>query len=334
MSTADLVHQSVIEKFDHLIRLCELLQADDASIQDLYASYTLGTVSILARTDDSSIQREQALAIYRGITQYITNSNVVSNMDIAFRGLSLRYKLQRRKSKEVENLLDAYASVSIQTAITSVDFTTCECGGVMGVESDISSLVCKRCGLIQKLHGVVFDSAMSRTHTNYDSTKHGKAWMDKIQAREDTDVTEVAAAVLECARNDRIIATNLSCELIRIYLKRVKMTKYNDHVPAIRKHITGISPPQFTESEQKKINMYFDRAIHIFNKLKSGEKPNAPYHPYFLYKIIEQVVTTDKRAEILSCIHLQSPVTLCRHDLLWKLICAEIPEFKYMPTVK
>jgi hypothetical protein len=342
MSTADLVHQCVTQKFDCLIAICDQLSLGIVDrVQEQAADYALGTVSILIR-DDS--QREQAAATYNALLQYIVTHNIVACLDILFAEITLCYKLRKpRLSNEVirsvEREVETFNTTTLQCAIDSVDYLSCPCGGEFVVESEISSLVCKKCGVMRKLHGTIFDDkqiAGSTTckHATYDSTKHGKAWMDKIQAREDTDVTAVADAVKECARNDRVNVDHISCELIRSYLKRIKMTKFNDHVPAIRRCITGVAPPQFTDAEQKKINGYFDRAIRIFNKIKSGDRPNSPYHPYFLYKIIDQVITVEKRDAILACIHLQSAATLCKHDAIWRLICAEIPEFRYVPTVR
>ena len=72
------------------------------------------------------------------------------------------------------------------------------------------------------------------------------------------------------------------------------------------------------------------------SKIKPQKKTNCPYHPYFIYKIIEQIINKDsdkiKKAQILSCIHLQSRETLIQNDLIWGPICSRIPEFKYFPT--
>ena len=128
----------------------------------------------------------------------------------------------------------------------------------------------------------------------------------------------------------------LTCEMIRTYLKELHLTIYNDHVPLIRKEITKNEPAQLTDHELKLIYVYFGRVIQIFNKIKTTNKPNCPYHPYFIYKIIEQLLNKQefqsRKKEILSNIHLQSRETLIDNDLLWSLIVVHIPEFTYCPT--
>jgi hypothetical protein len=123
---------------------------------------------------------------------------------------------------------------------------------------------------------------------------------------------------------------------IRRYLRQTHNSKYNEHVPLIRKLITGFTPPQLSEYEMQLIHIYFDKVIRVFDEIKPKNKTNCPYHPYFIYKIIEQIITkkTDKvrKAKILACIHLQSRETLICNDLIWGPICDRISEFEYIPT--
>ena len=84
------------------------------------------------------------------------------------------------------------------------------------------------------------------------------------------------------------------------------------------------------------IHLYFDKVIRIFDEIKPPGKTNCPYHPYFIYKIIDQIIKSDddkiRKSQILSCIHLQSRETLVQNDLLFDIICKRIPEFTYKPT--
>ena len=82
----------------------------------------------------------------------------------------------------------------------------------------------------------------------------------------------------------------------------------------------------------------------IYNRIKPDNKPNCPYHPYFIYKIIEQLLKdpSDQRrcSEILQSIHLQSRDTLIDNDNIWKPICESLSSdclgdrtwFQYKPT--
>jgi hypothetical protein len=128
----------------------------------------------------------------------------------------------------------------------------------------------------------------------------------------------------------------INCEVVRSYLKQLKVTHYNNHIPLIRKIITGQEPPQFTDHELRLLYMYFSKVIQIFNQIKGTTKSNCPYHPYFIYKIVEQLLKEprdkSRKREILSCIHLQSRETLIENDKTWFLICDHIPQFTKLAT--
>ena len=125
-------------------------------------------------------------------------------------------------------------------------------------------------------------------------------------------------------------------------MRKTNNTKYNEHIPLIIRIITGIIPPQLTGEEYSLTLKYFNRVVNIFAQVKPKYKSNCPYHPYFFYKVLEQkcILQEDnkeqieKKRKILSCIHIQSDSTLKKRDIIWKIICEEIDEFKYEPTDK
>ena len=142
--------------------------------------------------------------------------------------------------------------------------------------------------------------------------------------------------IKRCIRRDSIFLENLTYEMIRKYLKELKITSYNNHIALIHKLITGVNPIQFTERELKLIFMYFSKAIQIFNGIKSKFKSNYPYYPFFIYKIIEHILSAprfaQRKSQILSCIHLLGYETLINKDQVWFMIIEQIPEFKAVPT--
>ena len=93
----------------------------------------------------------------------------------------------------------------------------------------------------------------------------------------------------------------------------------------IKKVITEKEPSILTEHECRRVYIIFSRVVQIYNRIKPDNKPNCPYHPYFIYKIIEQLlkdpIDAQRRTEILQSIHLQSRDTLIDNDNIWKPIC-------------
>lgn len=118
-----------------------------------------------------------------------------------------------------------------------------------------------------------------------------------------------------------------------MYLKELNSTDYNDHIPLIRKIITDKSPPPLKEKEIRKLYNYFNKAVDAFDIVKLPTQSNTPYYPYFIYKIIDQILENGlRKIKILECIHLQSRETLISNDKTWKKICKVVEELNYKPT--
>lgn len=250
--------------------------------------------------------------------------------------------------KEFMKLCKLYEETPVRYEMQLISHELCEnCKCKMNIISTTSEIQCPKCGLIKELHGISFDDDQAYNqenqrskHGSYDPTKHCRFWIKRIQAREYIEIEEsVLEQIKKCIERDKITCKRkISCDKIREYLRETKNSHYNEYVPLIRKILTGISPPQFTDTELQLINNYFSKVIHIFEETKPSKKINCPYHPYFIYKIIEQIIHPPcgghdhRKQEILSCIHLQSRDTLIENDRIWKPICRKIPEFKYIPT--
>lgn len=375
MTTIDNLHLGIIAKLEILINVCQQIIAVEnikacvklaveklhAQLNNEFNSYSLGGIDILLSyymLRNSAATDAQLTDVFNKFHSYVILNNVIGNLETAHsqvkKLLSKVTVADKKTQQAITHQLDEYMLIAFDQTITIVQYEKCAvCHQNMTTDANTSQLICNKCGHIETLYGTVFDDDQfffqegQRTkHGSYDSTKHGKAWIDKIQALEQIDVTEVTTEIKRRIANDKILKHNLTCSMIRNYLKEMKCTRYNEHVSLIRKQVTGIAPPELTEQELKKIHTYFDRVIHIFNRNKAEDKPNSPYHPYFLYKIIDcvldagglsdsaRVAAETRKREILSCIHLQSSSTLRANDIKWKQICQEIPEFTYTPTMR
>lgn len=243
-----------------------------------------------------------------------------------------------------DELFKKYENAIINESFLNTKSDICsKCQIPYNIEEKYAEYICKNCGMSEKMSGVVFQDDQffyqegHRTkHGKYDPVKHAKCWLDRIQAREITNIPkELLNSIKSYIKKEQIYLSKITCDSIRGYLKRLKKTEYNNHVPLILKLITGIEPAQLTDHEIHLINMYFGIVIQIYSNIKSD--PNCPYHPFFIYKIIEQILQNPKdehrKNSILSCIHLQSRSTLIENDKLWFSICDRIPKFTKIPTM-
>jgi hypothetical protein len=336
---------------------CKIIQ----NIQELKEEYEMGSINILSnyfliagqcrQTENEELKNallKKKDFYFNKYQVFIRKENFISKLD-RIMNLIKRYIQNTDFSKEflqeIYTFIKQFNNSTVDKNIKEVVYETCTCLTKMDIDPISSILICKKCGMTKKLYGTVFEDDQfyyqegQRTkHGTYDPSKHCRFWVERIQARETTEINEtVLQNIKNCIIRDKIKnKSQVTCNQIRKYLRQTHNSKYNEHVPLIRKLITGISPPQLTDYEMQLIHIYFDKVIHIFDEIKPPQKTNCPYHPYFIYKIIEQIINKDsdkiKKAQILSCIHLQSRETLIQNDLIWGPICSRIPEFKYFPT--
>lgn len=272
---------------------------------------------------------------YDEFTKKITSSGICNDVNNVQR---FCMRVSRLANCDVATRLSSINSHYSIAQVQSTNMFKCsQCKGPY--EMHDTEMVCSLCGYAEKMYTEIYEEEsvfvrdVPKSHTKYDPIKHCKFWIERIQAL----VNDVRADDLESIRdtlaNNRIYKNNVSCEIIRFYLKELKLTKYNNNIPQIRKLIYGITPPPLTESELNLLYVNFVLVKTIFNEIKPVEKSNCSYHPYFIYKIIEQILPNNERRRlILECIHLQSQETLIENDLLWFRICDYIPAFTKIPT--
>jgi len=283
---------------------------------------------------------------------FIRKQNFISKLDRLYNIFKNKIQILLQKNNIciknnvdiIKNIFHTYENNIINKTISRVKYDICpNCSINMNVLSSQSELICKNCGFTETLYGTVFEDEQffyqegQRTkHGSYDPSKHCRFWVDRIQARE---TTEIPKKVIDDIKKSLKVSIgnidDITCRLIRKFLRRTQNSKYNEHIPLIRKIITGITPPQLTDEELQLINIYFDKVIKIYEDIKPSNTINCFYHPYFIYKIIEHLLKNGSKmrlAKILQCIHLQSRETLIKNDKIWKKICEHITEIEYVPT--
>lgn len=246
--------------------------------------------------------------------------------------------------KKIFQLINQYKKTQLIYNIEVIEYDLCSCGNKMIIQSNTSELLCTNCGSIHTLIGSVFENSQfyqqegnRYMHGTYDPNRHCKFWIERIQAKENTIIDDSAINKIKlCIKKDKIEnLKNISIDQFRLYLKQTKLSKLNDHIPLIKKIITGYIPPQLTHKELHLLFNYFDKATKIYNQIKPKEKSNSLYYPFLIWKILDLIIDDkQKKKELLSCIHLQSYETLIDNDKIWSQICKHNDKFIYRPTDK
>ena len=280
---------------------------------------------------------------YDKFIKFINTNNTIGVIKYIFRTICERLSRVYGTTDEIDALFETYNTCNVEVDIPATQTGNCQlCHIPYTIHSKTSEYICSSCGCIEKIHGIYFEDEQTQDtsrmkHGKYEPSKHCRFWVDRIQAKENVEIPQkIIDAIVECINRDEIRLEQLTCELVRSYLKELHLTTYNNHVSLIRKQITQKEPTQLTDTELKLIYVHFNKIIQIFNKIKPDNKLICSYHPYFIYKIIEQILKhrsqMKRKKEILSCIHLQSRDTLIENDNMWYKICEYIKDFTYIPT--
>lgn len=250
---------------------------------------------------------------------------------------------------EIQRLFDIYP-VGSQSLIEQSNYNKCLlCDSGMVVNTIKSELKCDECGAIKELVGTVFEDYNNdvgqKVKSGHNPNRHFQYWWTHILAHEpeerlgdkdDPDNT-CGEKLLSDMRN--IIARDptktlqlLNVNDVRSMLRELKKTDMNKSVALILKKLTGVGPPNIPEAMAIRAENLFSKVIEVRKNIATKNKSNRNYYPYYIYKILDQILEDEEHRRILYYIYIQSKETVLADDAEWEDICAELGEIKYVPT--
>lgn len=288
--------------------------------------------------------RHKKRKVYEAYKAYVRGCNINDFLNLFMRDLYHFNEIYSKNEEFTKNYIK-YTKIHFSLGKDNeVIYDVCDCGSKMIVQSSTSELLCFKCGYTVNLIGsVIEDSQLFAqegnrvSHGSYDPARHCKFWIERIQAKENTIIPQESIDKIKKSIQrdypDCINYKNITVKQFRSYLKQNNLSKLNDHIPLIKKIITGHVPPQLNFKEHQLLFIYFDKAARTYDKIKPVNKKNSLYYPFLIYKILELIIDSkDKKEKLLNCIHLQSYETLIDNDRIWFDICNQNDCFKYMAT--
>lgn len=372
-----LVKTKSLYEIAHIIQNCNISSVNNkicgfiTAIQEISNDYEMGSVKIISdyfqeieeftqKVSDKDAHVSKLKKYFNDYQIFIKKENFIGKIERYYNTIkNLVNALTKEKNKailkyisEIKDKFLLYESFTLTENSNKISYNKCpKCEQGMKIISNTSEIICEACGITENLYGTVFEDDQfyfqegNRSKTgSYLPGKHCRFWIERIQARESKEIPEsVLNKIRNCIKQNKIRNVDeISCKEIRKYLSQTHNSPYNEHVPLIRKLITGKSPEPLLEEEVQLITIYFDKVIRVYEEIKPDNKTNVPYHPYLIYKIIEHILYKKSPMEFqkskkriintLNCIHLQSRETLINNDNTWSEICDNIEEITYRPT--
>lgn len=307
-------------------------------------NYTTGVINILTKYYDKKHTIREKYILSKQYIDFISEEVFLSKINECI--LYIRSLLEVIQCEDVKlyinTQLNKLLSSKINIRLDINKYDICEyCKIKMDIFSQSSDMKCIKCGNVKILYGSVFQDdqfynqeGKRSKHGKYDPSRHCRFWVQRIQANNITEIPKVAIdSIIRCIERDNRIGKFITCNKIRTYLKETKKTEFNNHIPLIRKIITGYVPPQLSEKELRELYNLFDKCVNVYEKVKPAYKSNTIYYPFIIYKILDNIIKNGiRKRRILECIHLQSRDTLIHNDKLWKQVCSNVHNIIYTPT--
>lgn len=215
-------------------------------------------------------------------------------------------------------------------------WTLCEeCGNEMIMCLNEANLTCSKCGhqefiLVDSDKPSYKDPPREVCYYAYKKINHFNEWLAQFQAKESTEIpADIYDAILYQLKRERI--TNMSAlkpTKLREILRKMKCSKYYEHIPHIINRLNGQNAPFMSREDEEKLR-------HMFREIQPSFKKNCPKgrrnflsYGYVLYKFCELL----EMDEYLACFPLlKNRDKLYLQDKTWEKICHEM-KWQYLRT--
>lgn len=239
--------------------------------------------------------------------------------------------------KETRALLEAFDNRGDQQSASRRDeaagnANVCpRCGGRFGVDRREARRVCVGCGFTEMdedawIQNVSYNDEISLGRTSsyaYKKINHFAEWLASVQAKEKTTIPdEVLDALRAEYKKIRVSkASDITPAKTKEFLKKLKMTKYYEHVHYITELLSGIPPVSIPPPLEDKLKAMFHEIQRPWEKTKPANRSNFFSYSYVLHKFCE-LLGEDEYLPLFPL--LKSSQKLYQQDQMWKAVCAEL----------
>ena len=248
-----------------------------------------------------------------------------------------------KKSLQRNQLLNEYLQLEdpgmVRNTIDDYEdgWTVCDkCNSEMIICLNEANITCSKCGhqealLVDTDKPSYKDPPREACYYAYKKINHFNEWLAQFQAKESTEIPEeVYDAILFQLKREQI--TNMGTlkpTKLREILRKMKCSKYYEHIPHIINRLNGQNAPFMSREDEEKLR-------HMFREIQPSFKNHCPKgrrnflsYSYVLYKFCELL----EMDEYLACFPLlKNRDKLYLQDKTWELICKDM-RWGYVRTV-
>lgn len=208
-------------------------------------------------------------------------------------------------------------------------WTNCEsCGNEMIMCLNEANLTCSKCGhqefiLVDSDKPSYKDPPREVCYYAYKKINHFNEWLAQFQAKESTEIpADIYDEILLQLKKERITNMgSLKPTKLREILRKMKCSKYYEHIPHIINRLNGQNAPFMSREDEEKLRHMFREIQPSFKKHCPKGRRNFLSYGYVLYKFCELL----EMDEYLACFPLlKNRDKLYLQDKTWQKICDEM----------
>ena len=248
----------------------------------------------------------------------------------------------QKKGHQRNQLLNDYLQlenpVMARNSVEEYDdpWTICDlCGNEMIMCLNEANLTCSTCGhqefiLVDSDKPSYKDPPREVCYYAYKKINHFNEWLAQFQAKESTEIPgEIYDAILVQLKKERITnMASLKPSKLREILRKMKASKYYEHIPHIINRLNGQNAPCMSREDEEKLRHMFREIQPSFKKHCPKGRRNFLSYGYVLYKMCELL----EMDEYLPCFPLlKNRDKLYLQDKTWEKICSEMG-WQYIST--
>lgn len=160
---------------------------------------------------------------------------------------------------------------------------------------------------------------------------HFNEWLSQVQGRDHHSVPEraIGAVMLELKKHGVANAVDVTPSQVRTILKKIKLSKYYEHVPYILSRIRGVPPDRMPPHLEESLRQMFRRIQIPFITHSPSSRKNFLSYGYVLHKFV-QLLGEERYMSKANL--LKSRDKLRAQDRIWKCICKDL-NWEFVPSV-
>lgn len=272
-------------------------------------------------------QNKKIKKVKKGMSNYVTSEGTIDKNEIL-----QRFQCSISDSIYVKNIKETHIK----------DILTCiECEGKMVVDEKKGSAICTECGFSKRYQDDSqlnnwSDEAGPVNQFAYKRINHFGDWLARLQAKESTIVPQdvIDKLLLELNKARIKDTSQITHNLIKRLLKKLRLNKYYDNITNIITNICGKKAPKMSRELEEKLKVMFNKIQRPFEKHKLPGRTNFLSYSFVLHKMCQLI--GEKDPSVLEFLQwfplLKSREKLFLQDKVWKKICEEL-DWHYYPSI-